>query len=180
MPKLEVMRDAGEIKSLPNLLTRVRRERSKSPAGAVWLRGLSSDEYDLVPSIGRPHEFGGKKATFDDKHERNMLHRFRRYAFQFLGHTPTDWDALFIARHHGLPVRLLDWTSDPLVAMYFACEFTKEKTLPNGKIWFLIPNANSVDHIDALLPEGKPLDFKGIKLDHFLERGTSGDCANWP
>lgn len=163
MPKLEVIRNAGDIKSLPNLLTKVRKARRKSPTGAVWLRGLPNAAYDLVPSIGREHSFGGKSAKFAPDIERNMLHRFRRHAFPFLGRTPTEWEALFVARHHGLPVRLLDWTSDPLVALYFACEF-KDQDPPDGKIWFLIPNDNSANHIDALLPDGKPLSIKGIKL----------------
>ena len=81
MARIEVYRNAGEIKSLPNLLTRVRRVRKKSPTGAVWLRGLSTENYALVPTIGRKCCFAGRKKTFDRDLEWRMLHQFRRHSF---------------------------------------------------------------------------------------------------
>jgi hypothetical protein len=81
-------------------------------------RGVSRATYELIPTLGR-------MTQYDDDllrdYEWHTVDEFRRRAKPLVNDMPMDdWEWLFLAQHHGLPTRLLDWTSNPLVALHFA------------------------------------------------------------
>ncbi len=75
----------------------------------VWYRGHSDETYKLVPSIGREFEYNGESMKgFSHRKEIALLNRFMLRAYPYVGRIANKWEALFLARHHELPTRLLD------------------------------------------------------------------------
>jgi hypothetical protein len=48
-----------------------------------------------------------------------------------------EWLVLWLAQHHGVPTRLLDWTRSPLVATYFAVERSATQDAAVWVVWGL-------------------------------------------
>jgi hypothetical protein len=130
----------SEISQIHALLERYPPSRSEH---GWWYRGQADCAWPLVPKAGRPEFFlpvSLRKQPFDftplgGEHER--FRRWKQQAVAYYRELPqTELECLAIAQHHGLATRLLDWTGNALVAVFFA---TWEHASVDGCIYCISP-----------------------------------------
>lgn len=96
----------------------------------IWYRGQANIDRNLIPSFLR-------LSNHNELAEKDLFDIFVQNSSTLIEtpSNPLDW--MFIMQHYGIPTRLLDWTENPLVALYFAVEkYWNDK---DGVLWLLKP-----------------------------------------
>ena len=112
-----------------------------SPKLKFYYRGHYSDKYLLLPGAMRDC------AECEDELYKEILTR-NPNDFAQNGHM----ERLVKMQHYGLPTRLLDITSNPLVALYFACVNTgceKCDSCPTGEVFVFAPFEKDILSFDS-------------------------------
>ena len=115
----------NKIQTIGNFLEILRSKRI-SPQAVTLFRGQSEDK-PLLPTICR-HD---SNKDFQET-EIFMLNELkRRTSLLIKENFKDDWEWLIYAQHFGMKTKLLDWTTNPLIALWFAINDMKHLESPS-------------------------------------------------
>ena len=126
----------------------------------TFFRGQADATWQLSPSLYRQGLFNSENLLLTE-----MRHICPN---EFLGNR---FDSLVKMQHFGMPTRLLDTTTNPLVALYFACE--SDKQLDKDGAVYMFPNLpvswSTNPLVDLIMDFVYDYSPQGLWLDQILD-----------
>ncbi len=108
------------VESWNELLCEIKRFKSEMPEKReVWFRGQGNSSFVLLPSLLRVN--GGLEK------ERDIFYTYKKLSQRLAITTKDNWETLFNMQHYFIPTRLLDWSENLGVALYFAISGNKDE-----------------------------------------------------
>ena len=139
-------------------------------------RGQSNYKWTLKPSI---HRYKSFKRYQTVEYERNLILHKPKKPLPPLTITNFDIEWLMLSQHYGIPTRLLDWSTDILTSLFFACNSEEQKDKDGA---FFICNYNDYPvftDYDCRISEYQKLSFVQTNIINPRLRAQSGCFMLW-
>jgi len=105
-----------------------------------WFRGQPVEGRELLPRLFRRENHDPMRTLIRPDLELSKIETFKRHAALLADvRLPSDHDRLgwlSVMQHYRCPTRLLDWTENLLVALYFT---VSANPCNNGELWAILP-----------------------------------------
>lgn len=120
----------------------------------------SSSNFQLIPTIGR-------KPLVMEYHENLMVNDMINLRPEEFDNLKTDFDLLSKLQHFGIPTRLLDFSFNPLIALYFAC---CEKPRTEGRVicTYDTSDESNMKYIELICGMYRHTDYHAISFDELI------------
>lgn len=82
--------------------------------GEIIYRGMADKDWKLLPNLGRYKDLSNGQ-------EYNLVHNLLSFRPEAFINLNSNFEILSKMQHYELPTRLLDFTTNPLIALFFAC-----------------------------------------------------------
>ena len=131
------------VGNVQDYITTIERMTRKSPNKEYFFRGHYHFKYELIPSLYRRK-----------KYYENESYMYMDFKTQFYNELASKKyiEILTTMQHYKMPTRLLDTTSNPLVALYMACDKPvnyKNKNFGIGEVIFMSEDKKNVKYSDS-------------------------------